>query len=85
MISSIKKQSFYIIYILLLGLVYFNYVFYVGFSPGDDSFHINFVKENPKIIDNIIENFIISPARVISGIMIGIFHPILTDNYIFLI
>ena len=46
-------------------------------------FHINFVKENPKIIDNIIENFKISPARIISGIMIGIVHPILTDNHIF--
>ena len=82
MISNIKKQSFYFIYILLLGLVYFTYVFYVGFSPGDDTFHINFVKENPKIIDNVIENFKISPARVISGLMIGIVHPILIDNYI---
>ena len=82
MISNIKKQSFYFIYILLLGLVYFTYVFYVGFSPGDDTFHINFVKENPTIIDNVIENFKISPARIISGIMIGIVHPLLTDNYI---
>jgi len=82
MISNIKKQSFYFIYILLLGLVYFTYVFYVGFSPGDDTFHINFVKENPTIIDNVIENFKISPARVISGLMIGIVHPILIDNYI---
>ena len=81
--SLFLKNEKKIIYILIFSIVYFSYIFFVGFSPGDDSFHINFVNNNPKIIDNIKENFFISPARPIGGLMIGFFHPILTDNSIF--
>jgi len=85
MFSIIKKQSFYLIYTLILILVYFTYIFYVGFSPGDDFGHINLTKENPNIINNIIEIFRRFPslfARFFSGIMIGVMHPLLTDKYI---
>ena len=79
----LKKNEKNIIYILIFFIVYFSYIFFVGFSPGDDTFHINFVNDNPKIIDNIKENFYMSPARPVGGLMIGFLHPILSDNSIF--
>ena len=79
----LKKNEKNIIYIIIFSIVYFSYILFVGFSPGDDSFHINFVNDNPKIIDNIKENLNITPARPVGGLMVGFFHPILTDNSIF--
>ena len=64
-----KKNHKKITYFTIFFIVYLKYVFFVGLSPGDDYFHINFAKENPKILDNIIQNLIISPARPISAIM----------------
>lgn len=78
--SVLKKNTNNLFFLFLLFVVYFKYILFVGFSPGDDTFHINYIKDNPGIIDNIVQNFLMTPARLVGGFMVGLFHPILTDN-----
>ncbi|MDA7637347.1 hypothetical protein N8691_01600 [Candidatus Pelagibacter sp.] len=81
--SVIRNNKFNLFFILLISIVYYKYIFFVGFSPGDDYGHINLTKEYPGILENILKNFYITPARPIGGLMIGLVHPIFTDNIVY--
>jgi hypothetical protein len=77
-----QKNSKTILYLALLLIVYLPYIFSVGYSPGDDSFHVYFIQENPSIFENIKQNLSISPARPVSGIILGFAHGIIENNIV---
>ena len=78
----IQENKKIFIYFFLFLIVYVKYIFFVGLSPGDDYFHLNFVENNPSFIENIKLNYLISPARPISSLMLGIIHPLVGNNII---
>ena len=78
----IKKNKNTFFFVSLLLIVYFKYILFVGYSPGDDFFHVNFINDNPSILENIKLNFSISPGRPIGSIILGFAHGIFENNII---
>jgi len=81
--TIIQKNSKTLLILSLLLIVYLPYILSVGYSPGDDSFHVNFINENPSIYENVKLNLSIAPARPISGIILGFSHGIIKNNIVF--
>lgn len=77
-----KKNYNNLLFLGLIIIVYLPYILLVGFSQGDDFFHVNFIEQNPSIIENIKVNLSMSPARPIASIILGFMHSIVRNNIV---
>ena len=66
----------------LILIIYIPYILSVGFSQGDDFFHVNFIEKNSNIIENIKLNLSISPARPVGSIILGFTHSVVKNNIV---
>ena len=77
-----KKNSKTLLFLGLILIIYIPYILSVGFSQGDDFFHVNFIEKNPNIIENIKLNLSISPARPVGSIILGFTHSVVKNNIV---
>lgn len=77
-----KKNYNNLLILGLITIVYLPYILLVGFGQGDDFFHVNFIEQNPSIIENIKVNLSMSPARPIASIILGFMHSIVRNNIV---
>ena len=75
-----KKNFNNLLFLGLVIIVYLPYLLFVGYSQGDDFFHVNFIDQDPSIFENIKMNLAISPARPIASIILGFTHSIVGNN-----